>query len=136
MKYNKFLIIASYFDFILSTHINQPQNLKLLFKKYPIFDYQLFINQYFTNFIRLGGVEYFESNNVEYFQSYSLAQFIFLLKKKNIDLNTLKDFISQFSKYEAKDNNSKFILKSGDNLYKALLKKMILLCLKLMVSLY
>lgn len=123
MKYEKFLIIASFFDLILSYHINQPPNLKLINKKYPVFDYQLYINRYFTNFIRLGGIEYFESENVIKSQSYAFAQFIYLFKQKNVDINTLKKFISEFSKFESKKDASKYILKSDDNLYKSITKK-------------
>jgi hypothetical protein len=123
MKYEKLLIIASYFDFILSTHINLPLNQKLLLHEYPLFDYDLYINQFFTNFIRMGGLELFEADDVIKSQSYALSQFIFLLKEKNIDLNILKKFVTNFSKFESKDNRSKYILKSGDNLYKAITKK-------------
>jgi hypothetical protein len=124
MNYKKLIIISKYFDFILSYHINQPENQQLLFRKLSVFDLSLFINKYFSNFFLKGGIDLFHSGKLQLEHSatsYALSQVEFLINQKNIDINTFKKFISEYSKYEKSKQN--YILKSNDNLYKSITKK-------------
>jgi hypothetical protein len=118
MKYNKFNIIHRYFDFIISTHLKNNYNQKILFEKFQVYDLQLYTDAYFSNFVLNGSTDYYEKNDVFYNQSYASALITFFHGEKIINLKLMKKFIQQFSKF--KTNN---VLISGDNLYKSITNK-------------
>lgn len=118
MKNNNMIIIASYFDFILSTHLIKPYNQNLLLQKYETFDFQFFTETLTTNFIKDGSIDVYQTVDYQYHKSYAISLFNFILQEKNINIKSLKSFINKFSKI-----NNKFVLKSGDNLYYSFFKK-------------
>ena len=102
-----FLIIAKFFDFLLSINLLRPDSQKLLYDKFDFFDIELFSEELFINFFKNGGIE--DYVNYKYTPSYAFSQFLFLSNQKNISYETLKIFILNFKK-------SKDILMSEDNL--------------------
>lgn len=118
MKYNKFNIIENFFDFIISSHIKNNKNQELLFEKFSVYDNKLYTDYYFTNFIKRGALDYYESDDIFWYQSYASSLIKFFHDEKTIDLKLMKKFIKDFSKFKQPS-----VLISGDNLYKSITNK-------------
>ena len=102
-----FFIIAKFFDFLISINLLKEENQNLLYNKLDFFDLQLFSERLFSNFFENGGIA--DYINYDYTPSYAYMQFSYLLDKKNISHQTLKNFILDFK-------SSKNMLMSEDNL--------------------